>query len=104
MIRKCCECNFINGTWKYEEIIGAKVRVRSLPVANRFSGISGSTIYTIEDIIFQVSDDGKTIVIVKLAGTDCLFTFKDLEVISLKPLKKVVCSETTITGRVVVNG
>jgi len=104
MIRKCCECNFINGTWKYEEMIGARVKVRSLPVANRFSSISGNTIYTIEDIIFQVSDDGKTVVVVKLMGTDSIFTFKDLEIISLKPRKAVVCSETTITGRVIING
>ena len=104
MIRNCCECNFVNGTWKYEDIIGAKVRVRSLPVANRFSGISGNTIYTIEELIFQISDDGKTIVIVKLKGTDCLFTFKDLEVISLRPPQRTVCAETTITGRVVING
>jgi len=104
MIRKCCECNFINGTWKLEDVIGAKVRVRSLPVANRFAGISGSTIYVIEDIIFQISDDGKTIVIVKLKGTDCLFTFKDLEIISLRPSLPTVCSERTITGRAIANG
>lgn len=102
MIRNCYECNFVNGTWKYEDLIGAKVKVTSLPVANRFSGISGSTIYIIEELIFQISDDGKTVVIVKLKGTDCLFTFKDLEVISLRPPQRTVCAETTITGRVVI--
>ena len=102
MIKNCCPC-CIDGTWTYYDLIGARVRIKSLPVYNRLTSLSAGLEYEIEDLVFQVSETGKTICIVKLAGLDANFTFKDLEMISLKP-RITLCSEETITGKVVVNG
>ena len=99
MIKKCCTC-CIDGTWRYEDLIGAKVKIKSLPVYNRLISFNGDTIHTIEDLIFQVSETGKVICIIKLVGVECDFTFKDLEMISLRS-PKTICGDE-ICGTVLV--
>lgn len=106
MIRRCeeCKCQEIAGTWTYEDLKGAAVRIKSLPIANRFGFRYSDEPYEIDDIIFQVTQTGKTIVIVKLKGTDCLFTFKDLEVLRLDPHREFpVVEEDVITGTIVID-
>jgi hypothetical protein len=102
MIKKCCAC-CIDGTWRYEDLIGAKVKISSLPVYNRLISLDGNLIYTIEDLIFQISETGKTICIVRLKNLDCDFTLKDLEIISLRS-PKTICGDEVICGTVLVNG
>lgn len=70
------------GIWDYQNMIGAQVKVKSMPISNFSSGIMASNIYTIDDIYFRVSLDGKTITIIRLRELpDLFFTWKDLEVI-----------------------
>lgn len=102
MKKECCTC-CIDGTWRYEDLIGARVRVKSLPVYNQLTAISSDIEYTIEDLIFQISETGKTICIVRLKGLDADFTFKDLEITSLRS-PKTICGDETITGTVLANG
>ena len=70
------------GVWDYQNMIGAQVKVKSMPISNFSSGIMASNIYTIDDIYFRVSLDGKTITIIRLRELpDLFFTWKDLEVV-----------------------
>ena len=102
MIKKCCAC-CIDGTWRYEDLVGAKVKISSLPIYNRLISFNSDSIYTIEDLIFQISETGKTICIIRLKGLDADFTFKDLEITSLRS-PKTICGDETITGTVLANG
>lgn len=96
-----------SGTWKYFDLMGAKVRLRSLPVSEAFGMMcSGQDSYTIEDIMFRIDLSGKGITIVKLKEfPDRVFTFRDLEIVSLNPQSrtKAICGTFTagnaITGR-----
>lgn len=73
-----------NGTWSYESLIGAQVRVRSTAVSNFFGTFLASETCTIKDIYFQISLDGKAITIIELAEyPGKFFTWKDLEVIEV---------------------
>ena len=70
------------GIWDFQNMIGAQVKVKSMPISNFSSGIMASDTYTIGDIYFRVSLDGKTITIIRLRELpDLFFTWKDLEVI-----------------------
>ena len=70
------------GIWDFQNMIGAQVKVKSMPISNFSSGIMASDIYTIGDIYFRVSLDGKTITVIRLRELpDLFFTWKDLEVI-----------------------
>lgn len=70
------------GIWDFQNMIGAQVKVKSMPVSNFSKGIMSSDVYTISDIYFRVSLDGKTITIIRLRELpDLFFTWKDLEVI-----------------------
>lgn len=56
-----------------------------MPVSNFLKGFDADQVYTIKDIIFRVSMDGKTISVVILEeNPDIFFTWKDLEVIGIK--------------------
>lgn len=73
------------GIWDYQNMIGAQAKVKSMPVSNFSSGIMASDTYTIEDIYFRISLDGKVITIIRLKELpDHFFTWKDLEVIRTK--------------------
>ena len=72
------------GSWTKEELIGAHVRISSMPVSNFAGGFDCHQVCTIKDIIFRISNDGKTITIILLDQfPDYFFTWKDLEVIGI---------------------
>ena len=78
-----------SGCWSYEQLIGAKVSVKSLQVSNFFSCFDSSTICTIKDIYFRISLDGKTITIIELDQyPGKVFTWRDLEVVEIKNRSK----------------
>lgn len=102
MIRDCDSC-CISGVWSYSDLIGAKVKIKSIPVFGRMGSYSGDIVHVIEDVIFRVDETGKTICVVKLENVEGDFTFKDLEVTSLMPIIPI-CSEESICGMIIVNG
>lgn len=79
----CC-CNRETdpaGTWYYEDLLGAVVRIKSTSPGMR---VEGDKLCTIEDIVFRVSLDGKTITKITLVEyPNYYFTWKDLEVIKI---------------------
>ena len=81
-----CECKRIidpAGTWEYCNMIGAMVKILSIPVGD-FKPLTKGTNCIIEDVYFRISTDGKVITVVKLKEyPDFLFTFKDLEIIEV---------------------
>lgn len=83
------------GTWDYVQILGAKVIIKSLPISNFFGTMcSNSDLFTIEDIYFRISLDGKVITIIKLVEyPDKFFTWKDLEIVevNVKAKFKPIC-------------
>ena len=89
---KNCECNRglgPAGIWEYENMVGARVRIKSMPVSNFFRLAEIDKTYVVEDVYFRVSTDGKVITVVKLVGMeDLIFTWKDLEVISINEIEK----------------
>lgn len=98
--RYCCP----DGIWSYENMIGAKVAVRSTTIGNFNTLIDGSGEYKIKDIYFRVSIDGKTITVVELEGLDgSYFTFKDLEILSVvnEPNKRVLGDGLVIGGNTI---
>ena len=78
------------GIWDYENLIGAKVRVKSMPMSNFHNGVFGDC--TISDIYFRISVDGKAITIIRLKEyPDLFFTWKDLEVLKTVEYSDPVC-------------
>lgn len=74
-----------DGVWTRDDIIGAKVKIASIP-AMAFSGkVDFSRTYTLKDIEFRVSLDGKVVSLVKLEEfpDEPPLTLKDIEVISI---------------------
>ena len=72
------------GSWKLEELIGAHVRISSMPISNFAKGFDCYQICTIKEILFRISNDGKTITVIILNEfPDYFFTWKDLEVIGI---------------------
>ena len=69
-----------SGIWKLEDLIGATVKISSMPISNmRTIAIDSSQGFTVEYIDFRVSLDGKAITVVKLKRLeDLVFTLKDL--------------------------
>ena len=86
------------GSWTREELIGAHVRISSMPVSNfAIRGFDCHQVCTIKDIIFRISNEGKAITIILLDQfPDYFFTWKDLEVIGIvvKPKKKKKQTDT----------
>lgn len=77
------------GVWNYINLIGATVRICSMPVSNlnNLFAFDNTTLHTIEDVCFRVTTDGKTITVIRLKDLpDCLFTWKDLEVLNVIPV------------------
>lgn len=73
-----------SGLWNPEELIGAKVRVRSLPVSSFFGRFESDREYTIGEIWFRVSVDGKALTVIILKEVPGIeVTWKDLEIIEL---------------------
>lgn len=89
-----CECKYDPaGTWNYEDLIGAGVKVKSMPVSN-FCAIDADEIFTIEDIYFRASLDGKIITVVKLEELPNLFfTLRDLELVGIERKTNKIAGE-----------
>lgn len=78
------------GTWDYVQMLGAKVRIKSLPVSNFFGTMcSVADVLTVKDIYFRISLDGKVITVVELVEyPGKIFTWKDLEVVEVSVTAK----------------
>ncbi|MBP3732388.1 MAG: hypothetical protein J6I84_04000 [Bacilli bacterium] len=83
-----CECKRLvgpYGTWSREDLIGAHVIVASMPVSNYTRFFASDQVYTIEDIYFRVSNDGKAITIIILKECPGMFfTWKDLDIKAIR--------------------
>lgn len=78
------------GIWDYKNLIGAKVRIKSMPMSNFHKGVFGDC--TISDIYFRISTDGKTITVIRLKEyPDLFFTWKDLEVLQTVDYPDSIC-------------
>lgn len=79
-----------SGTWDYIQLLGAKVRINSLPISNFFGTMcSVSDEFTVKDIYFRISLDGKVITLVELVEyPGKFFTWKDLDVIEVNVTSK----------------
>ena len=77
------------GTWDKEDLIGSHVSIASLPVSNFVGGFDNEATYTIKDIYFRISNDGKTITVIELLELPGMFfTWKDLHVRGIVVKKK----------------
>lgn len=74
-----------SGSWSYEQLIGAKVRIKSTGAVNGlFSCFDSQGLSTVKDMVFRISTDGKTIPVVILSEyPDKVFIWRDLEVVEL---------------------
>lgn len=73
-----------SGSWKFSQLIGAFVRIKSRPIGKGFLSFDSEQVFSIKDIKFRMSQSGKSIAVILLNETDGEFTWKDLEIISLK--------------------
>lgn len=80
---KCISITSPLGLWEYRNLIGAKVKISSLPVGYGLFGYDSEAIYVIEDIFVRMSKFGKSYAVVKLEGENREFALKDLEILSL---------------------
>lgn len=84
MATKRLPTNIPSGEVDISKVIGATVRLVSACQAQGWIENVDQKTYTIEDILFRISTDGKTFAIIKLKGLDDkTFTWKDIEFISL---------------------
>lgn len=70
---------------EYENLIGSKVKIKSASMQNGFHWTKDTNqLFTISEIGFRVSIDGKCHTIISLAEiTDRTFTLKDIEIVEL---------------------
>ena len=74
-----------DGVWDASDLIGAHVKVMSMPVSNFFLFQDADKVCTIKEIYFRVSLDGKAITVIVLNEyPDLIFTWKDLMIIGLE--------------------
>lgn len=105
-----CSCNKNkrivgpSGIWDYDQLLGAKVIVKSMPISNFFGSMcSASDKLTIKDIYFRISLDGKAITVLELNEyPGKIFTWKDLEVVELNTSSKAkpICG-TFLSGQAI---
>lgn len=94
MLNSCKKSRIVgpSGIWEYNQLIGAKVKVNSLPISNFFgcfSGCGSNDLLTIKDIYIRISLDGKAITVIELVEyPGKIFTWKDLEVVELNVVSK----------------
>lgn len=60
-----------SGMWNKEDLIGGKVKIKSGPV-------DAEEIYTIENIVFSLSDDGKCVTLIKIKELGKMFYWDNL--------------------------
>lgn len=76
------------GTWDYDRIVGAKVKVKSIPIVDFNFDVNTSDVYTVKDVIFKISIDGKVITLVRLVeAPGNVFPWKDLMVVEINDHK-----------------
>ena len=76
------------GTWEPSQLIGAKVKVKSMSLRSSLFGFDSDSIYVITDIGFRMSKLGKAYGVVYLDGFGTKeFVWKDLEILSLDTTK-----------------
>lgn len=108
----CCNKKNVigpSGIWDYYQLIGAKVHIKSVPIDNFFfCSQNSSDVYTIKNITFRISVDGKTITVIELEELEGkIFTWRDLEILSInytrlyKPICGTFCSNQAICGSMV---
>lgn len=70
---------------EYENLIGSKVKIKSATMQNGFYRMKDiNQLFTISEIGFRISIDGKCHTIISLAEiTDRTFTLKDIEIVEL---------------------
>ncbi len=92
------------GIWDYLNFIGAKAKIKSVPISN-FSNKLPVGECTILDVYFRVSLDGKAITVVRLKECpDLFFTLKDLEIIETKNYPQSMCGGFKVGSGVVGYG
>lgn len=85
-----------SGTWNLEQLLGAKVCIKSTSVNNFMScfGFDSSQLVTIKDIYFRISMDGKAFTVIEIEELPSkVFLWKDLEIVELrnKPRFDALC-------------
>ena len=92
-----------SGNWELSQVLGAKVHIKSMPVSNFFCNMQGSDLYTIENIYFRISLDGKTITVIELAEfPNKIFTWRDIEIVELST--KSIYSDPATCGTFLCGG
>ena len=89
------------GTWEPGQLIGAKVKVKSMSLRSSLFGFDADSVYVISDIGFRVSKLGKAYGVVHLEGFGTKeFVWKDLEILSLDTTlhKKAICGQFCCGG------
>lgn len=73
-----------SGLISISQVIGAKVYIKSITMGNAWNWKdSGKRTYTVKDVGFRISVDGKCFTILTLEECDEIFTLKDIEFIKL---------------------
>lgn len=73
-----------SGIWKYNQLIGATVYIKSSPSCNFFSLKDATKEYVIKDIYVKISLDGKAITVIEIDGIPGkVFTWRDLEIVRI---------------------
>lgn len=83
MANNNCKCKRIigpSGIWTIDELVGATVKIGSMPISNfNTFAIDSDKTFEVESVDFRISLDGKAITVVKLKGLEGqIFTLKDL--------------------------
>lgn len=93
------------GLWKFAQLIGSSVKIKSLSVSSGPFGFSSDSLHTISDIGFRVNRFGKSFTVIRLADIpEREFTWKDLEIVGLKfctycpAICGTFCSDGSISG------
>jgi len=92
------------GTWEPSQLIGARVKIKSMSLRSSLFGFDSDSIYVISDIGFRMSKLGKAYGIVYLDGFGTKeFVWKDLEILSLDTTlyKKAICGQFCCGGSLV---
>ncbi len=79
-------CNDPQGNWDVKNLIGSKVKVKSMPISNfmqnefKYAG----KLLTVSEVYIRVSSEGKAITVIETEELpNKFFTLKDLQILSL---------------------
>lgn len=71
------------GVWDYSQLLGATVKISSMPIGSGLFGLDSEREYEVEDVGLRMNRFGKAVTVIKLKGVDWEFTWKDLRVLGL---------------------